>query len=61
MIARVGAGLALLAAIAIGCGKFGPPVRVQPEAESPDPAAAVAPADDDDRSEEEADSPGRQP
>jgi hypothetical protein len=61
MIARVGAGLALLAAIAIGCGKYGPPVRVQPEAESPDPAAAVAPTDDDDSSEEETDPQGRQP
>ena len=61
MTARVGASLALLAAIAIGCGKYGAPVRVQPEAKSPDPAAAVAPADDDDRSEEEADPPGQQP
>jgi len=61
MIARVGASLALLAAIAIGCGKYGPPVRVQREAEPPGRAAAVAPADADDGSEEEADPQGRQP
>ena len=55
MRARVGANLVLLAAISIGCGKYGPPVRVAQEAESPAAAEAVAPADGGDSSEEDAD------
>ena len=58
MIARVGASLALLAAISIGCGKYGPPVRVQQEAERPE---AVAAADDGDSSEEDSDRKEQQP
>jgi hypothetical protein len=61
MRARVGANLVLLAAISIGCGKYGPPVRVRPEAESPASAEAVVPADTGDRSEEDADQKERQP
>jgi hypothetical protein len=60
MIARVGA-LVLLAAISIGCGKYGPPVRVQPKVGSPDPTAAVAPSDGGDSSEEDSDRVERQP
>jgi hypothetical protein len=52
MIARVGASLLLLAAVSIGCGKYGPPVRVQREAERPE---AVAPADGGDSAEEDGD------
>ena len=58
MIARIGASLLLLAAVSIGCGKYGPPVRVQPEAERPDPGA---PAEDGDNSEDETDEKERQP
>ena len=61
MILRVGASLLLVAAISIGCGKYGPPVRVRPEAESPASAEAVAPADRGDSSEEDADRKERQP
>ena len=61
MITRVGAQLALLTAISIGCGKYGPPVRVQSETESPVPAEAVAPADGGDSSEEDESRKERQP
>ncbi len=61
MIAWLGASLALVAAISIGCGKYGPPVRVEREAESPASAEVVAPADRGDRSEEDADRKERQP
>ncbi len=61
MIARVGASLALLAAISIGCGKYGPPVRVQSDEESPDQIGAVAPADGGDPSEEDSDRKERRP
>ena len=61
MIGRVSASLALLAAISIGCGKYGPPVRIQPDAESPDPTAASAPADGGDSSEEDPNRKERQP
>ncbi len=58
MIAWLGASLALVAAISIGCGKYGPPERVQPEAESPD---AAAPAAGSDSSEEDSDQQEQRP
>jgi hypothetical protein len=61
MIARVGASLVLGVAILAGCGKYGPPVRVQPVAGPPDPAAAVAPSDGGDSSEEDSDRQEPQP
>ena len=39
MILRIGASLLLVAAISIGCGKYGPPERVKREEAPPDPAA----------------------
>jgi hypothetical protein len=61
MIARIGASLAILAAISMGCGKYGPPVRIQSGADSGDPTASVAPADGDDRSDEDSDPKERRP
>ncbi len=53
MTTRIAASLALIAAMSIGCGKYGPPVRVRPEAEPPDRTAATAPGDRDDGSKED--------
>jgi hypothetical protein len=61
MIARVGASLVLIAAISMGCGKYGPPVRVQSDEESRDRSGAVGRADGGDSSEEDSDRKERQP